>query len=43
MKGGQLSDKVGESRATGVTKCGSQRARQTDRQTEKEGESVCGW
>ena len=42
MKGGQLSDKVGERRATGV-KCGSQRARQTDRQTDRQRgrERVC--
>lgn len=42
MKGGQLSDKVGESRATGVTKCGSQRARQTDRQRRRERVCVVG-
>lgn len=33
MKGGQLSDKVGEMRATGVTESGSQR--ETDRRTER--------
>lgn len=31
MKGGQLSDKVGELRATGVTKSGSERDRRTER------------